>query len=94
MRVYIAGPIRGHADLNAPAFAAAANTLRLAGHEVFNPVAANLEGMGIRKIMAYELTWICENADAVAMLSGWEVSLGARTEHELAKAIGIKVMYL
>ena len=94
MKVYLAGAMRGHDDLNAPAFAAAADALRQQGHEVFNPAAANLAGWGIRKIMAYELAWICNEADAVALLQGWQVSLGARTEHELAKAIGIEIIYL
>ena len=37
MRVYVAGPMRGVAQFNFPAFYDAAEALRRLGHEVFNP---------------------------------------------------------
>jgi hypothetical protein len=37
MRIYIAGPMRGVANFNFPAFHAAAKKLRAEGHHVFNP---------------------------------------------------------
>lgn len=94
MRIYLAGGMRGIPDLNFPAFHAAAQKLRLEGFEVFNPAAANLEGMPIGKILAYELTWICEQAEAIALLPGWESSKGATAEHATAEAIGLKIIFL
>lgn len=94
MKIYLAGKMRGEPDLNFPAFNAAAQKLRLDGHEVFNPAAANLESWPINKIMAYELTWLCEEADAIALLPKWEESLGAKAEHATALATGKEVILL
>jgi hypothetical protein len=37
VKLYIAGPMRGYADFNHPAFDAAAAALRAAGHDVVSP---------------------------------------------------------
>lgn len=94
MKVYLSGAMRGIEDLNFPAFAKAAQKLRLDGHEVFNPAAANLEGWPIRKILAYELDWICREAEAIALIPGWENSEGVAAELATAKAIGLKIIPL
>lgn len=91
--IYIAGAMRGIPDLNQPAFAAAAQKLRLEGFEVFNPAAANLEGMPLPKIMGYVLARLCE-ADAIALLPKWWRSGGARIEWLLARYLGLKIIYL
>ena len=93
MKVYLAGTITG-IDNYFEKFAKAADILRLQRHEVFNPAAANLEGMSLEQILAYELTWLCIQADAVAFLPGWEKSLGSRAEHATAVALGKKLIYL
>lgn len=51
-------------------------------------------GFDIRKAMEADLTWICRNADAVALLPGWKKSRGATAEQACAIAINIKVVYL
>jgi hypothetical protein len=93
VRVYIAGRIKGQAEYQEK-FAKAADKLRMQGHVVFNPAAANQEGRPLRKIMEYLLGWLCREADAIAMLPGWWRSGGARIEWMLAKYLGIRVIYL
>jgi hypothetical protein len=93
VKVYLAGRIRG-VENYAETFAKAADKLRMEGWTVFNPAAANQEGRPLRKIMAYLLTWLCEEADAIAMLPGWYRSGGARVEWLLAKYLKLKVIYL
>ena len=43
MKVYIAGPMRGYAEFNYPAFHAAAKYLRSHGHEVFSPAEQDIK---------------------------------------------------
>jgi hypothetical protein len=93
LQIYIAGPMAGRKNLNFEAFAKASQKLRLEGWQVFNPAAANLEGMPLHQIMAYVLMRVCES-DAIAMLPGWYLSGGARIEWLLAKYLKIKVVYL
>lgn len=93
MRFYVAGKMRGVPDLNRPAFAKASEMLRQEGHTVYNPAAANLEGMPLPRIMAHVLTQLCES-EAIAMLPQWYRSGGARIEWMLAKYLKLKVIYL
>jgi hypothetical protein len=93
VKVYLAGKMTGIPDLNRPAFAKAADKLRIQGHAVFNPAAANLEGMPLGKIMAYVLMRVCES-EAIALLPGWWRSGGARIEWMLAKYLKLKIIYL
>lgn len=93
MKCYLAGRIKGQPNY-ADIFAKAADKLRMEGFTVFNPAAANQEGRPLRKIMAYLLTWLCEEADAIAMLPGWYRSGGARVEWLLAKYLKLKIIYL
>lgn len=93
MKVYLAGGIRGVPNYF-ETFATGAEKLRREGHEVFNPAAANLEGMPLGKIMAYVLTWLCSEAEAIALLPGWRRSGGAKIEYLLAVYLGLKIMRL
>lgn len=54
---------------------------------------AEIEGKGfdLRVALAKDLAWICANADALAVLDGWEQSMGARAEVAVAEALGIPV---
>lgn len=93
-KVYVSGPMRSIADLNYPAFDEATARLRELGHEVFNPAERDQEQDGdfdLRKALAEDLDWIARRADAVAVLPGWEKSLGAQAEVALARALALPV---
>jgi hypothetical protein len=84
-RIYLSGPMSGMPELNYPAFHHAARTLRDMGFEVENPADipppndAPTWGDWMRKALSMML-----ECDAVAMLPGWERSLGAREERRVA----------
>ena len=91
MRIYIAGPMTGHEDLNRPAFLEAQKTLEAMGHEVFNPINHSQE---VRHLaLAVDLNWICMRAEGVVMLWNWVRSSGASAELATAKALGLSVWY-
>lgn len=92
MKIYVAGRIRGTHNYAAK-FAEASDRLRLEGHCIFNPAAANQEGRPLKDIMGYLLPQLCE-CEAIAMLPGWWRSGGARIEWLLARYLGLRVIYL
>ena len=100
MRVYLAGPMRGIKDYNFPAFDFAAEQLRAAGHTVFSPADNDRETANqgatfdIRRALLDDTRWICNHAEAVAVLPGWENSKGALMEMALAKALDLTVIIL
>jgi len=105
MKLYLAGPMTSIPEYNFPAFDAAAKQLREAGHTVFNPAENDREngfdatgllgheaaehGFDLRKALKQDLSWICDHAEGIALLYGWEDSKGARAEVALGKALGI-----
>ena len=48
----------------------------------------------INDCMSADCEWICRNADAIALLPGWEKSTGANAELALARALGLSVLTL
>lgn len=46
MNIYLAGPMRGYAHFNFPAFFAAAEMLRKQGYKVFNPAERDVKKYG------------------------------------------------
>lgn len=103
MKIYLAGPMRGIELFNFPAFDRAAADLRDCwGHDVFSPAerdrdegfdpAGTLDGFDLHAAMRDDLRYIIDEADAIALLPGWETSTGARLERAVAEATGKKVM--
>ncbi len=95
MRIYVAGPMTGLPEFNIPAFNAAAAQLRALGHKVENP-ADNAAG-GTAKPHAWYLRAALRQlllCDGVALLPGWEASVGARLEVNVAASIGCRVCTL
>ena len=115
-KLYLAGPMRGIANFNFPAFYAAAHKLRAEGYEVFNPAERDNDdhgcdiskgnltgsveqatadhGFNLRNALAHDLTYICREADVIALLPGWNKSAGAIAEFHTANALGLEVILL
>src|SRR3990167_8164280 len=51
---------------------------------------AEAKGFSIRNALYEDTKFICLEADAIAMLPGWEASNGACAEHALAKALSLR----
>lgn len=94
MKIYIAGPMRGIPDCNRPAFRLAADRWAQQGYTVFTPTSLSdsiglVEGAerhGIRHVL------VCiDEADGVALLPGWEESVGVTLELAYAQFLGLKI---
>lgn len=48
-------------------------------------------GFSLREALALDLDFICREADAIALLPGWQNSKGATAEHATAVALGLEV---
>lgn len=92
MRLYVAGPMSGHEDLNFPAFHAAAAALRALGHQVVNPAEINSDpGADWLTCMRADIKQLVD-CDGVALLPGWEHSRGAMLERAIAAGLGLRVL--
>ena len=106
-QLYIAGPMRGIAEFNFPAFFGAERLLSEAGYRPFNPARYDVETLGfeyrgttghedldargfdLAAALLVDLTYICQEADGIALLPGWEWSKGATAEVATARALGM-----
>lgn len=61
----------------------------LTGHEDLSEY-----GFDLRTALAEDLAWICEHAELVVVLEGWQHSRGALAEVRTAEALGIPVWTL
>lgn len=56
--------------------------------------ASERHGLSRRECLAEDLSWIALNADAIAVLPGWENSTGVAAELALARALDLEIMEL
>lgn len=90
--IYIAGPMTGLPDFNYPAFNEAERKLRAAGHEPLNPARRGIRpGWTYGDYLRHAIRDVLL-ADAIAVLSGWAHSRGARLETDIGHALGIPVV--
>lgn len=106
-RGYVAGPMRGYPQMNFPAFDAAAKKGRELGFTIFNPAEMDREdGQAVtflpqkrkNRLYARRDTGVllnhlnAEAGDFIAMLPGWEKSIGATAEHALARWLELEIL--
>jgi len=93
MRVYISGKITGD-DNYYQKFEIAQSCFERLGDDVFNPaeISASLPVLSHDEYM--EIDRVClQMCDAIYMLSDYRDSPGALEELEIAKSMGLKIMY-
>lgn len=108
-KVYISGPMSGHADNNHPAFFDAEEALVARGYEVVNPAAHDtpedlaaiasepMHGPTWDRLVSHDLDLIADPAvgiEALVMLPGFPESRGARREMAKALALGKHLLLL
>lgn len=57
-------------------------------------VAVKQHSFSLREALAADMKFICEEADAIALLPGWRNSLGATAERATAIALGLEEIQL
>lgn len=92
MKIYLSGPMTGFEDYNYPEFNFKAKALRAQGYEVFNPAETDngYQDHPRSYYLKKDVIAITE-CDAVAVLTGYEMSLGVLLELHVAVAIGLPV---
>jgi hypothetical protein len=102
--IYIAGPMTGQAEHNFPAFFAAEKELEKWGWRVISPARMDIEAgfdptattgrielQDLKEVMRRDTRAIIDDAQALALLPGWERSRGSLAEIQLARWKGIPV---
>ncbi len=103
MKVYIAGPMRGHPDWNFAAFDMVREAWTKAGHEVFCPAqlframpypkhddTVTTDRRHLEHVIQSDILCLM-HADAIALLPGWQNSRGATVELSVAQFLGLEV---
>lgn len=92
---YLAGPMSGLPEWNVPAFRAAANRLRALGFLVLSPVeigeayfGSASDAVAPMEYLRLDLEYMVRNCSRIALLPGWERSIGARCEVAVAITLG------
>ncbi|MDR5815814.1 DUF4406 domain-containing protein [Caballeronia sp. LZ033] len=91
MKIYIAGPMTGYAEMNFPAFHAEAARLRALGFEVVSPAEVDVgPNPTWLTAMRADIKVLVE-CEAISLLPGWDRSPGATLEHSIARGLGMRV---
>jgi hypothetical protein len=91
MKLYLAGPMSGYAELNFPAFHAETARLRALGFQIVNPAEINADpSAGWLECMRADIKQLVD-CDGVALLPRWNESRGASIEQTLARDLGLRV---
>lgn len=93
MKIYISGKISGTRDFR-NRFQKAEDHLKKDGWDVINPVAIGdllPPSTTYKQFMEIDLK-LLTMCDAVYMIPGWEESEGAKTEKQLAEALGLVIL--
>lgn len=92
MICYISGKMTGLPNLNRQAFKSAERRLKRR-FTVLNPSDITISPQGEYGDYLREALKMLLSAEAIYMIPGWQDSKGASIEHEVATALGMKVMY-
>jgi hypothetical protein len=92
-RVYLSGPISNMPELNRPAFARAASSLKASGYAVVNPFEVCPCPASWEEAMRADIAAML-TCDAIALLPGWECSRGSKLEKQIADALGMRPMFI
>lgn len=92
-KVYISGAIAGHdLDERKAAFKAAERKLAELGYDPVNPFDNGVpDDAHWREHMRADIAMLVQ-CDLIYMLRGWELSKGAKLEHDVATSCGIRVL--
>lgn len=94
--IYLSGPMKGYPESNYPLFNRVTEKLRENGYVVYNPAEYKHDGPAetfpLRQAFAEYCAFICNVADTIMLLPGWEKSLGVSAELALAKNCGLFVV--
>lgn len=67
------------------------------GEQVYNSATGDFKdiehlGFSLREALSADTKYICEEADAIVLLPGWQNSKGAVAERALAEALGLEIL--
>lgn len=93
---YLSGPMRGHEDLNFPAFDEARDFLEKRGWLIYSPADLDrfrnipMEEQAFEECMRRDYTVIARSG-ALFLLKGWEASIGSNAELFAARTLNISI---
>ena len=94
LRIYIAGPMTGHKDFNYPAFFEAEQRVRRFKHIPLNPARHGDPTKHDRPYYLRRDLQMLAEADAIAVLPGWDESAGACMEVGIARQLRLPIFDL